>query len=46
MILSVDEVVIMSMITIDDVDALKIRVILFIDGFVIDDAAIKRVDQI
>jgi hypothetical protein len=40
MILFVDEVVIMSMITIDDVDALKIRVILFIDWFVIDDTAI------
>jgi hypothetical protein len=31
MILLVDEVVIMSMIAVDDVDALKIRVILFID---------------
>ncbi len=31
MILFVDEIVIISMITIDDVDALKIRIRLFID---------------
>jgi hypothetical protein len=46
MILSVDKVVIMNMITIDDVDVLKIRVIFFIDWFVIDDAIIKKIDQI
>jgi hypothetical protein len=46
MILFVDEVLIMSVIIIDDVDVLKIRVILFIDWFVIDDVVIKRIDQI
>jgi hypothetical protein len=46
MILFIDKVVIMSMITIDDVDVLKIRVILFVDWFVVDDIEVKSVDQI
>ncbi len=48
MILFVDKIVIMRMImnTIDNANVLKIRVILFVDWFVIDDIEIKRVDQI
>jgi hypothetical protein len=44
MILFVDNIMIMS--TIDDVDILKIRVVLFVDWFVIDDIDIKRMNQI
>ncbi len=46
MILFVDKIVIENMITIRDVDVLKIRVILFVDWFVINNIKIKNVDQI
>jgi putative protein kinase ArgK-like GTPase of G3E family len=48
MILFVDKIMIMSMImnTIDDVDALKIHIVLFVDWFVINDIDIKKIDQI
>jgi hypothetical protein len=46
MILFVDKIVIMKMITIDNINVLKIRVILFVDWFVIDDIVIMRIDQI
>ncbi len=44
MILFIDKIVIMSMITIDDVDALKIRVIFFVYWFVVDDIEVENVD--
>ncbi len=46
MILFVDKIVSMKMImnTINDANVLKIRFILFIDWFVIDDIEIKKID--